>query len=115
MWDQQSDPLAIGLQSRARQKRLDYYNGAGFGHMGTVLPDPKWDGFFQAMDEAGVSNLADSSVGIKKGMWSPGAPQGGTYDPRYQSSAVDAMSPSRQLGVPGANVPSSVQALLRKR
>jgi hypothetical protein len=99
MFDVNNDPLGIALQSRAADKRFRFqqdHPGSSFG----PLPDSRWDGFFQAMDEAGVDGVADSSVGAKKGMWSGKAPMGSTYDPRYQTSAVDTM-PSNQLGTAG--------------
>lgn len=75
------DPLGIAVQGRAqaaRQKQhLDDWGHPTFG----PLPDPKWDGFFQAMGEQGVTGLADDSVGVKKGMFSATPDLPDTYDP----------------------------------
>ena len=70
MFDSHSDPLGIGLKSRAKQTRRMQAVPHRRGSM-TVLPDPQWEGYFQALSEAGVDNLADSSVGVKRGMFSP--------------------------------------------
>ena len=68
MFDSHSDPLGIGIKSRAKQTRRMQAVPHRRGSM-NVLPDPQWEGYFQALREAGVDNLADQSVGVKKGMF----------------------------------------------
>lgn len=88
------DPLGIAVQGRAQQARqaqhLQDWGHPTFG----PLPDPKWDGFFQAMGEQGVTGLADDSVGAKEGMWSDTSRSWEpTFDPSFQTSAVSTASP----------------------
>ena len=49
-FDPSTDPLGIGLKQRAAVNQQPY---PGFG----PLPDPQWEGFFQAMNEAGVDKI----------------------------------------------------------
>jgi hypothetical protein len=51
MFDPQSDPLGLGLQARARENR---FRLAAAGRLSPIgpLPDPQWEGFFQAVSEA---------------------------------------------------------------
>lgn len=107
MFDASTDPGGISLMNRARQNRLEYEQqnrGRNFG----PLSDPRWDGFFQAMNEAGVSRIADNSVGEARGMFPGKEPLPSTYDPTYQQSAVDTM-PSNQIGVAGPDAPLGVR------
>jgi hypothetical protein len=123
--DLSNDPLGIGLITRAQDRRRNYAMGEGFGNggFGGPLPDPAWDGFFQALSEKGVRGLADNSVGEAKGMFPESGSTVSTYDPSFQTSAVDTM-PSNQLGTsgsgrmaglgePGPSIPS-MDALLQK-
>lgn len=97
MFDARTDPAGASLKARAGARR-DTYRYQNLGKNMGPLSDPAWDGFMQAMGEAGVSGLADNSVGVKKGMFSPGAAYQPTYNPLMgQSSAVDAM-PSVGIG-----------------
>ena len=57
-FDPSTDPLGIGLQQRAATNRQPY---PGFG----PLPDPQWEGFFQAADEAGVSKFAGGASPVE--------------------------------------------------
>ena len=68
------------------------------------MMDPKWDAWLEALQDQGVTELADSSVGAAKGMFSA-TPQTSTFDPSFQTSAGAGMSPSRQIGqrLPGKN------------
>lgn len=92
MWDQSQDPLGIALMGRAKAARdkqhLDSMSNVNSMQVGGPAPDPKWDGFFQAMNEAGVTGLADNSVGVKKGMFGAEAPLPDTYNPRYQITSL---------------------------
>jgi hypothetical protein len=100
------DPLGIALRSRAADaKQANYLQNFGHNPI-NIQSDPAWDGFFQALKEQGVSSLADSSVGAKKGMWSPHEPLPSTYDPRFQSTAI--RSKSNQIGSPGISPNPSV-------
>jgi hypothetical protein len=46
----EADPLGLGVKGRAREKRLAA-SMAGTQTIGGPLPDPNWDGYFQAADE----------------------------------------------------------------
>lgn len=47
------DPLGIAVQGRAREKRLaQQLSGLGPSIPVGPLPDPKWAGYFEAIDEA---------------------------------------------------------------
>lgn len=72
MFDPQSDPLGLGLQQRAREKRqLDQNaNPAAQAYMSGPLVDPNMDAWFQALGEAG---------GGKQMKLAGGAPEGGTH------------------------------------
>jgi hypothetical protein len=103
--DYQNDPLGIDVQSRGINRRWNY----GIEHpearlSGGPLPDPRWEGFFQAMSDQGVTKMADNSVGQARGMFAPKAAAPSTYNPDFQGSAVDTM-PSNQLGVAGGHAP----------
>lgn len=82
-----ADPLGIALQDRAQQARqaqrmqdFEYNTGSlGLGSAGP-LPSAAWDGLFQAMAERGVRRAGQSSGT---------AALGPTYDPGFQTSAVD--------------------------
>ncbi len=50
------DPLGIALQARARAERPQY---PGFG----PLPNPQWEGFTQALNEAGVDRIDPRGFG----------------------------------------------------
>lgn len=52
------DPLGIALKDRAQQQRFAYQTGEGWGipQLGP-LPDPAWQGLFQALSERGVDRL----------------------------------------------------------
>lgn len=112
-FDPATDPLGIALKERARKHREQWkaddarkYQdlqrdsfGTGLGlfgpsrmpggssWLGGPASDPAWDGFFQAMAEAGVDRVGDSSVGADKGWWSPPAEASPGFDPRFQTSA----------------------------
>lgn len=97
------DPLGIAVQGRAQQARqaqhLKDWGHPTFG----PLPDPKWDGFFQAMGEQGVTGVADDSVGVKKGLWSDTSRSWEpTFDPASQTSAQTTAAP--QIGNTGNQV-----------
>lgn len=89
------DPLGIAVQGRAQAARQSRHLNEDWGHPTFgPLPDPKWDGFFQAMKEQGVTGLADNSVGVKKGMFGAAPPSADTYNPQFQTTAL---TPSRQI------------------
>jgi hypothetical protein len=79
------DPLGIALQDRAAQARQQQHMDEMEGDInhrmiGGPLPSAAWDGLLQAMAERGVRR-----VGASSGT----AALGPTYDPGYQTSAVD--------------------------
>lgn len=43
----------------------------GSSHLSGPLPDPMWDAFFEAQNQAGATRMADNSVGAKRGMYAP--------------------------------------------
>ena len=104
MFNPTTDPLGIGLKARAANQRRDL-EVRNLGHNYGPLSDPAWDGFFQAMNEAGVDNLADNSMGAARGMFSAKPPLPSTFNPAFQTSATMGMTPTNQIGVPGV-VPS---------
>jgi|ERR1035437_3667423 hypothetical protein len=53
-FDPSTDPLGIGLKQRAVANQQPYQ---GFG----PLPDPQWQGYFQAINEAGVDKFAGAN------------------------------------------------------
>lgn len=57
-FDPSSDPSGIALQQRAQARRQVDMNENPYAHMMGPLPDPQWDGYFQALGEAGVDKLA---------------------------------------------------------
>lgn len=99
MFQPSEDPLGIGLQARAAQRMKDQQVGQDpSGWMNrpiqTVLPDPQWQGWFQALQEAGATNLGDSSQMERKGLWDPSnQPYEPTFDPTHQTSAEATAAP----------------------
>lgn len=85
----QTDPLGIGVQARGRAHR-QAYEMQNLGHNMGPLSSSMWDGFFQAMQEQGVRGVADNSVGVARGMFGA-TPQTSTYDPSFQSSALQGL------------------------
>lgn len=111
MFDARTDPLGIGLRSRSARyhdefENLGRQNARAHGQIVSfanpgVLRDPMWDAFHQATMEAGVDNMADNSVGVKRGMWAP-SPQVSTVDPTNpaQSSAVRGFASAAGMPMP---------------
>lgn len=52
----QEDPLGVGVMQRARQNRMAYDMANPQGS--TLLVDPQWDAFRQALQERGVTKIA---------------------------------------------------------
>ncbi len=67
MFDPATDPLGLGLKSRARERRLTASLSA-FQPIGGPLPDQNWDALLQAMDEQGVDAIqgGESAPGSKQ-------------------------------------------------
>lgn len=98
------DPLGIDVQSRGMNNRFRYqqeHPGNAFG----PLPSMQWEGYFQSLEDAGVTHMGDSST--KQGFDSQFGSLPSTYDPQRQASAVDTM-PSNQIGQAGRNLPLGV-------
>lgn len=106
MWNPQVDPLGLNLQQKVRDRR---FQAAVNGLQSPIgpLPDPKWDAFFEAADEAG------NGKPVKFGSDAGSEQSDVTADPQWASSvarnmpmAIDGMwnSPvhigSQQLGTP---------------
>lgn len=51
MFDPTTDPLGLGLQARARDRRWQDVVKGNVNPIGP-LPDPQWDAFFQAVKES---------------------------------------------------------------
>ena len=99
-----TDPLGIDRQSRGLNSRFRYaqeHPGSSFG----PLPSAGWSGYFQSLQDAGVSRLGDSST--RPGFGSQFGALPDTYDPNFQASAPATM-PSNQIGVPGETMPNGV-------
>lgn len=120
IFNSQDDALGNGLMSRAAAYKNDWNLQAkenarqhgqlvSFGQIGP-MGDPRWDAFFQAMDEAGVSKAGDNSMGVKQGMFGGAAPLPSTFDPTFQRSAVVDSGRSRQIN---AQQPPALQGLTR--
>lgn len=114
MFDALTDPSGAALKNRAANRRWDYMTGEGFGRSPiNSLGNPDWDAMFQAMDEAGVSNMADSSVGQKKGMWSGNVAQTGLGAGTGRDNST-AFAGDFSAGVGGHDIEQAIAAL-RKR
>jgi hypothetical protein len=101
MFDASTDPLGIGLQQRATQRRFQQAVDAvhSDGTAPTMLADPKWDSYFQAVDEAGGDKP------VKYGYYDTAGEQDLSRDPQHAGEIFDAMplptlgnGPSSQLG-----------------
>lgn len=106
MFDAATDPLGIGVKSRGMNRRQQF-EMRNLGHNMGPLADPQWQGLLQALQEAGVSRVADNSVGEARGMFSPSTPYEPTFDPETQSSAVATVTPV--LNKQGQQVATSTQ------
>ncbi len=53
------DPLGIAVMQRAKQNRLQYEMAHPESMQSGPLPDPRWDGYFQAVDEAAGGRPVD--------------------------------------------------------
>ena len=56
VYTRENDPLGLSSMARGRQRRMDYamqHPGYNFG----PLPDPQWEGYFDRLNQAGVSGL----------------------------------------------------------
>lgn len=102
MWDPQSDPLGNALKGRARDFR---FNLAAEGLQSPIgpLPDPQWDGFFQAVNESAggkrVRYAQDTNDDTNETYANPAAYQG--LDKGLNSGTpfdMQPMGPSEQLG-----------------
>lgn len=93
-WLRNTDPLGIGLRTRAREDRA-YLNPTGLGSMGP-LRDPAWDAFLQSMDE-NADEVGGNQFGVHEGMFSAPREHVNTFDPGLQRSAVQESGASRQL------------------
>lgn len=106
-FNQNDDPLGIGLQERGRQHRerfnqMGQENAAAHGQLVNFsLPSlpmsPSMEGLFQSLHERGAENVGDTSVGTHKGMWGQSAPLT-TADPNFQQTSVTG--PSSHIGAP---------------
>lgn len=111
-WSPETDPLGIGLQQQARDRQFAYKAGLGSSPAPVgPLPDPRWDAFFQATDNAA------GGAPVKFGQM-PSAHQGMgpslADDPYWQLKNAE-MSPmgtpqvspfhSTQLGAPRSSSP----------
>lgn len=58
-FDPSTDPLGLDLQQRARANRFQYALQNPMAASAGPLPDPHWDAFFQAVNEAGGGRPVD--------------------------------------------------------
>lgn len=84
------DPLGVALQGRAREERINAQM-AGQTPMFGPLPNPQWEGYFQALQERGVNKL-------RGGPSAPGSNQvtGLSSQPNYFSAGNQALDGLRQ-------------------
>lgn len=95
-WTPQSDPLGNALQQRGVQNYLNsnWSNGTFKPQtIGGPGMNPQWQGYFQALQESGVNNLADPSVGARHGMGPVGM---GSQDPMSNQIGTQSFSPALQ-------------------
>lgn len=93
------DPSGIDQMTRARERRFKYQVGNPNAPIGP-LPDPRWEGYFQAVEDATGGRRA------RFGYWDQ--PQADiTRDPTWAASsaqempqAMTAFPKSNQLGTP---------------
>ena len=87
-FDPATDPLGIGVQSRGMDSRFQYNIDHPGSSLFGPLPDPRWEGFFQALKEAGVENLVGPEDKPGESHQLRGTPTsfgagGEEYGPRY--------------------------------
>jgi hypothetical protein len=98
------DPLGIDRGIRGMNNRFNFQQqnpGNAFG----PLPSMQWEGFFQGLQDRGVSKVGDSST--RRGFGPQFGALPSTYNPDFQVSASESM-PSNQIGVPGEEAPLGV-------
>ena len=113
------DPLGLAVKGRAREKRMSA-SLQGLTQAGGPLPDPNWDGYFEAVDEQAGGKPVRYGYADQ-----PGSDL--SRDPANIASQLDGMpmaetfnDPSNQLGTPYERQPlydaqtSPALAALRK-
>lgn len=115
MFDASTDPLGIGVMQRAQQRRFQGVLDAIHSNSAapTMLADPKWDGYFEAVDEAnggkptryGYAPDMDTSMSEDVNGNSYAGDRDLSRDPNHAQETFDAMprptlgnGPSEQLG-----------------
>lgn len=58
-FDASTDPLGIAVQQRARDRRIADMTANPMAHVLGPLPDPRWEGYFQAVDETAGGKPVD--------------------------------------------------------
>lgn len=102
MFDATDDPLGIAVQQRAREQRWQRMLAGQQPSMGP-LPDPRWEGFFQAVSEAGGERpvrygyVDEPSPDVARDLFSQAA-----ADPRTTHASLEGLRSalSAQLGTP---------------
>ena len=94
-FDPSTDPLGIGLQQQAQARRAAMAPPA----FNNSLPDPQWDGYFQALNNAGVNNIKSApDLSTDPGMASAAAPPwglGGTGPSAAMMNPPGILGPNR--------------------
>jgi hypothetical protein len=108
----QDDPLGLAVSGRARERRLKMQMTGGGNTIGP-LPDPQWDAFFQAADEAGGGRH------MRFGQDTTDTPLNPADSLNAMNAAspfdVKPMAPSNQLGtIPPATSIASLHSLKRR-
>lgn len=106
---QGADPLGISVQARGMDRRFNYaqqHPGSSFG----PLPNPMWEGLFQALQEQGVDNVvggnapnSNAFVGQKQLTGKYGARESG---PQGFEPATGELNPIPQANSRPFDVPS---------
>lgn len=109
MFDPSTDPLGIAVRQRAAQQRWqNIYNG--LNPTTGPLPDPQWEGYFQATSEA-----ADGKP-VKWGNGSAGTanPETGLDANNPMPLSMQMLMRSNQIGTPLYNKSTAFQSKLPK-
>lgn len=122
MFDPSDDPLGIGIQDRAQKRRQSFALNEGWGHPTFgPLPDPRWEGFSQALGEAGVDELvggnvphSNAFVGLKHlpNMNNANEIPGGTFSPATGQPNRAPFQAQQNQGIFGAAEQRGRQSML---
>lgn len=108
------DSAGVAIKNRAANQRWNYMTGEGFGRspINSLGMGSDWEGLFQAMQEMGVDNVADNSVGQRRGMFSGNVAQSKNIAPGQGRDRRDLFAVNKS-GVGGGEMDSIVAGLDR--